>query len=400
VEIVGDMLECDEPLAKALVECLSEHHDVSPYDGDSPIYDSSSYIYEIHVRPSPESRLRWSEFRHSIQHRSRYFNRTAADVLHEILGKAIEGDGISVGSPIQKFGGPKAPMSVYRARVARDDADWKRICADPTKELGPPPADKRSSGRMNAAGVRIFYGALDVETCVAEVRTPVGGVAIVGKFDLVRPLRLFDMRQLAKDRHLRTYFRSDLLEHAGYLSFLRGFHREISSPIAPGTEEIDYLPTQFVAEYLANLVDPRVDGIIYRSALTSPETYNVAIFAHAAIIEGADRPPLSDPEKVDVLRFSEPDEDDPSEATRVELAKPMPARRRRTKPRRSPLGVLDVDLDYLLDSEIEPFDDYPAEPVLKLALDGVVTVRVKAIDYKTEIGEVVYVRPPKRPPKF
>ena len=51
---------------------------------------------------------------------------------------------------------------------------------------------------MNAAGVPAFYGATDVDTCVAELAIPIGGAAIVGKFELLEPVHVLDLRLLSR----------------------------------------------------------------------------------------------------------------------------------------------------------------------------------------------------------
>lgn len=48
------------------------------------------------------------------------------------------------------------------------------ITANPARNLGAPPKVRAGEGRMNPAGVPAFYGAFERETCVAELRPPVG----------------------------------------------------------------------------------------------------------------------------------------------------------------------------------------------------------------------------------
>jgi RES domain len=46
--------------------------------------------------------------------------------------------------------------------------------------------------------------------------------------------------------------------------FLEGFHALIARPIQPHEEPLEYIPTQAVAEYVANVLS--LDGILYASA--------------------------------------------------------------------------------------------------------------------------------------
>ncbi len=51
---------------------------------------------------------------------------------------------------------------------------------------------------MNASGISVFYGAQDAQTCIAEVRAPVGSHVVVGRFEIVRPVRLLDFDVLTQ----------------------------------------------------------------------------------------------------------------------------------------------------------------------------------------------------------
>lgn len=124
----------------------------------------------------------------------------------------------------------------------------------------------RRSG-LNAAGISVFYKSFDRDTCVAGLRTPVGGHAIVGRFEIRRPLRVLD---LTLDRHYA--------ERMVYDAFMRGFHAEIRRAVVPGRETLDYLPTQVIAEYLWSIVDPTVDGIVFGSAQITGSANNVVLF--------------------------------------------------------------------------------------------------------------------------
>ena len=71
------------------------------------------------------------------------------------------------------------------------------ILASLSSQLGPPPSDKATAGRMNAEGIPVFYGALEEETCVSEVRAPVGSFLVLVKFDLLNPIRVLDLNALS-----------------------------------------------------------------------------------------------------------------------------------------------------------------------------------------------------------
>ena len=68
-------------------------------------------------------------------------------------------------------------------------------------------------------------------------------------------------------------------------SFFRHLVSEISRPVMPQDEALEYLPTQAVAEFLAHKVDPRLDGIIFHSSQTGGDGRNVVLFNHARGVE-------------------------------------------------------------------------------------------------------------------
>ncbi|CAJ0683647.1 hypothetical protein LMG18091_00022 [Ralstonia wenshanensis] len=55
----------------------------------------------------------------------------------------------------------------------------------------------------------------------------------------------------------------------------------MARPVMPDDELIDYLPTQAVADFLATMNEPRLDGIVFLSAQTKGGC-NVVLFHHAA----------------------------------------------------------------------------------------------------------------------
>src|SRR6185437_12614815 len=174
----------------------------------------------------------------------------------------------------------------------------------------PPPASA-TAGRMNAAGISVFYGSSDATTCVAELRTPVGGSAVVGKFEVIRPLRLLDLTKIGDGTNLVSKFHPQYFKIASHQNFIRGFHAEIRKPIIPGKESLDYLPPQIVAEYLWSKAKSPVDGLIFGSSQVSGDRTNIVLFPNASLVEqGAD--PLR--EIVDLYQAGgDPDEEPPHE---------------------------------------------------------------------------------------
>ena len=82
---------------------------------------------------------------------------------------------------------------------------------------------------------------------------------MVGAFEVLRPLKLLDLPNLAGRYWPGSLFGSDkerVRERAG---FLEKFGRLASRPVQPHESILRYLPTQAVAEYLRNVL--KLDGM-------------------------------------------------------------------------------------------------------------------------------------------
>jgi hypothetical protein len=236
---------------------------------------------------------------------------------------------------------------------------------------------------MNAAGISVFYGAKEADTCIAEVRAPVGSYVVLGRFEIIRPIRLLDLDVLTKVTTDCSWFAPEFAVRSNRAAFLRHLVREISKPIMPRDEEFEYLPTQAVSEYLASCVEPPIDGINFHSAQTAREGRNVVLFHHASGVELYDLPEGA---KVDVRMGGWAPEEDYDNITVCEtLSRSNPAEENKPAP-----GV--VSLKVVLERAPpdalggERNDDaWFANPTLKLDVGKIEVFRIEAVNYqKTE----------------
>ena len=130
-------------------------------------------------------------------YKERIFPENAEPVLEEIFGdlNALE---TYDGSPVVREVNPNDEFPIWRGRTTQSREELIAILKNPAQELGPPPHSLADAGRMNQKGIPVFYGALEDKTCVSEVRPPVGSQVVVGKFSLLRPVRLLDVGALSK----------------------------------------------------------------------------------------------------------------------------------------------------------------------------------------------------------
>ncbi|MGN7744735.1 RES family NAD+ phosphorylase [Pseudomonas sp. 22515] len=163
----------------------------------------------------------------------------------------------------------------------------EEITRNPSRNLAAPPKQKASGGRMNAAGVPVFYGALDRETCISELRPPVGCTVVSGEFRLNDEIRVLDFKRIEKADlgPEPSFFDQGYYVKSGRRELLRYLHNEITIPVLPGAEA-EYLTSQIIAEYLATCCKPRIDGVIFKSVQNPPGS-NIVLFSHVACAETA-----------------------------------------------------------------------------------------------------------------
>lgn len=280
--VITEIAAVEPDVAEAIRRRISE---ATSWDAFAGAYEDPFGLEGYYEEGRPDThdfRESWEFFRREIKTRSRFFGRPAQRALEEIFGDL---DGLKTweGTPaIKEISPADDGRFLYRGRIAYSESDLHEILTSPVEGLGPPPPRFARAGRMNAAGISVFYGAMDADTCIAEVRAPVGSYVVVGRFEITRPLRVLDLDVLTKVVTGGSWFDPEFTTRSNRAAFLRHLVDEIGRPIMPRDEEFEYLPTQAVAEYLAACVEPRLDGIIFHSAQTAGKGRNVVLFHHAA----------------------------------------------------------------------------------------------------------------------
>lgn len=292
--LLQEIIGCDIDLANAIAEVLGEEEWYDVKDGGEPFYDdSSNYVYAPDF--THEHFAVWRSFQNRIKYNRRYLDSEVQSCLEDLFTEFPEEWTARDDGPSQEYA--PGSLEIYRARKASSLGDVRTIFRNPDEELAPPPVSSRTAGRLNAAGIGVFYGGLSSEVCVAEMKPSLGGYVVVGRFEVIETIRVLDLT--AFDRHppSGSLFRPGYNEERLRWRFLQSFHQEITQPIPPGSESIEYVPTQVIAEYLhAHL---GFDGVIYRSAqvgvtdsdieeppATPPELRNLALFGADGLIEG------------------------------------------------------------------------------------------------------------------
>jgi len=384
LDTLQDELGVPLDVAEALLDYLAEsyprdqHHDPG-YDW----YAGDSEVYALRPTPSSTPADEWDVFVERIRYHGRFFNDEARQYLDDLFGPLLRGELHHGAPPLVTLGGDGSAIKrIFRGRAANTQAEQAAIYANPRCELAPPPAKLRRPNRMNAEGVRAFYGALDIETCVAELRPAVHGYVIVGTFELVQPVRVLDLRLIDNAVPQVSWFDPEFSEKVAAGEFVRELHDTMRVAVFPGDEFRNYLPTQVIAEYLAS---KGVEGVLYVSSLVDREKpdeegglihlrpvddegVNVVLFSRSAIVVGD----LGEAE-YDVVRVDVPMSMDlgvPLNRQYVERKKREPAE--------------DLAVDY-------PLVDDAVEPTLELLVDEITISQVRGIKHTLVNHEISYI---------
>ncbi len=382
IQLIANLAQVDEAIAATLRAEISRGTYYDAFEGG---YSDPFGRETCYVERKPDTydyQESWLFFRNEISLRSRYFSEHARRSLLDIFGD-ISSLCVWPDDPVIVDIGPTSEdRFLYRGRIAFSDSDIELFLKKPVSELGPPPAKFAKQGRMNAAGIAVFYGAQEPETCIAEVRAPVGSHVVLGRFEIIRAIRLLDLDKLTKVYTKISMFDPRFQRVSGRASFFKRLVAEISRPVMPRDEESEYLVTQAVSEFLASSVKPALDGIIFNSAQTDHEGRNVVLFNHACAVEPYELPPGTD---VSVhLGWASDNDYDNSISIWEETPRSKPPRKAYQvappEPVRSTVSFAEIPRR----ADDRTIDEFaPArEPFLRLLVDEITIFRIRAVNYE------------------
>jgi hypothetical protein len=232
----------------------------------------------------------WWDFERNLKTETRFFNRQGNDLLTRIF-EGIADLRTRAGENLIVDVGPETAFThFYRAREFQDDEALEAAMMRPDRLLGPPPPKIAASGRMNALGVAVFYGATEPEVAISEVRPAVGSQVLVGCFTVARSLRLLNLSRLSEVARHGSLFDSVFSSFLERAQFLQSFTQQMSRPVMPSHKDLEYLPTQAVADFLASMDNPVIDGILFPSVQSGYAGQNVALFHKSSRVDEIDLP--------------------------------------------------------------------------------------------------------------
>jgi len=103
---------------------------------------------------------------------------------------------------------------------------------------------------------------------------------LIGHFQVLRNLRLLDIEALRLVEAANgSVFDPDYIHRLRRAAFLRSLSDRMARPVMPDDRALDYLPTQAIADFLANALDTPLDGILYPSVQVGFPASSGAVFA-------------------------------------------------------------------------------------------------------------------------
>jgi hypothetical protein len=217
----------------------------------------------------------WTEFKETVKYNARfvfYFKNLfkgldysdPIDILNKVQNSILKYNLISE---------LPANTILYRARQHSKPKDVSKA----SEMASSPVFLSKANGRMNPAGISMFYCSRNKNLTLKEVvdfedtQKPYYTTAIFRNNEI---LRLVDLSFLPE---LGSYFDETVNRERETLTFLKDFIADISKPIDYNDSIIEYIPTQIVTEYIKFNPKLNVNGIIYPSSKNRTQ-YNIVIF--------------------------------------------------------------------------------------------------------------------------
>lgn len=288
--VLQDLTDCIDLVSMHLPYELVKLDHYWPPDGEEAFYEEDQYY--VRVERGLFTANEWRTLVEDVKYTARFFSDGALGLLDRNFLGVENQKNASNKWVVHKLN--KGDV-LYRSRSLPTNYDYRELDKNVEKELGPPPKELRKCGRMNSAGIRVFYGAFDKDTSIAEIRPVVGSEVAVGEFILQRDMWVLDLTRFQEPIKHLSLFNEKYIEKYDQWSFMQMFMFDASKPIHDQDENIEYVPTQVVAEYLSkvftfsrNKVTHQLDGIVYRSS-QMPGKKNIALFDRSSEVSNKHR---------------------------------------------------------------------------------------------------------------
>lgn len=205
----------------------------------------------------------WEDFKIELKHKNRFFPKAT---IHSSLFSRLT-PGSNEGVLFQLLEQLKIPVDVresfFRARISEIPLN--------AGQMGCPPREIVTGGRANPLGIPYLYVADSLITCISEVRPSNSSGVYVAQVTPVRELSVLDLTTPRKHCSASAFGEEQLSAVLGFIGLLELFSNELSKPIRPENSNLDYIPTQFLCEFIKS--EAKFDGIVFNSSFGQGKNY-------------------------------------------------------------------------------------------------------------------------------
>ncbi len=215
------------------------------------------YIFEYSILRSGK----WEDFVDSIKKENRFHNST---INLKMLGSFCS-------HLVTMY---KSGKEFYRGRISEN------LCGIDIKDMSAPPPRNARPGRANAEGISRLYLASDERTAIHEIRAGAFDYITIGKFIAKQNVSVVNFRLINQISPFDDSINP--LIFAINKNCLEKIDKEMAKVLRQGDSHIDYIPTQYIADYLNsrefnNELPVSCNGVEYKSTM-NPAGYNLSIF--------------------------------------------------------------------------------------------------------------------------
>lgn len=224
---------------------------------------------------------RWAAFVEDIRHAHRFFNPKARDFLDAVFAFLLTDEATLTPECVRTMA---CGEPLYRARSADGYRQIKALVESLPSQFGPTPKDKAGSQRMTPNGISALYCALERETCLSEIRSIAGDHVVSVGLTPTTQLKLLDLTRLERlEPRKLTLLDTGYLDNLHLRTFIHSLVKKMSRPKGRN-DELSYLSTQVVFEYLRLRFGEQVDGLVFPSVQTGEQGTNVVLFPEASVV--------------------------------------------------------------------------------------------------------------------
>jgi hypothetical protein len=273
------IFQYDQINGKPLIDLIQEDWDMfTSREYGANIIGNLSFIIDLTLQlglsssdPSTNSELKMS-YIDEIQDSVDYWEELKADLKHKrrFLTDLTNLEDYGWDAAFNVFSTIDSSVILYRSRINVDGT----TSPYPNCEMSSPPQVISTAGRANPQGIPYLYLSRDLKTTLYESRATFLDYVSIGHFKVDDGF-IFKVVDF-------TIEESPFNNIDNIINFTKGrfirrvISRDLSRPLSRYDSELEYIPTQFICEYIRFFTNPAI-GIQFRSSLDK-NGVNIVLF--------------------------------------------------------------------------------------------------------------------------